>query len=93
MYNSSVKFRKGNIYNNSIKGGVVTMFDKNLLKSEIVLKGLNLDSLAKRLETSKATLSKKVNGKSEWKLSEIQEIGKIVGEDKIVAIFFATKVS
>lgn len=69
------------------------MFDRNLLKSELVYKGLTLEDLAKRLGLSKGTVSKKVNGVSEWTLSEIQKIGSVVGEDKIVAIFFAQKVS
>ncbi len=69
------------------------MFDKNLLKSELVYKDISFEKLAKTLGLSKGTVSKKVNGQSEWTLSEIQKIGSIVGEDKLVAIFFATKVS
>ncbi len=69
------------------------MFDRNLLKSELVLKGLTYEVLSKKLNITKSTLSKKINGVSEWTLSEIQAIREIIGEDKVVAIFFATKVS
>lgn len=69
------------------------IFDKNLLKSEFVLRGLTYETIAKDLKVSKSTLSKKINGVSEWNLAEVQEIGKLIGEDKIIPIFFATKVS
>ncbi len=68
-------------------------FNKNLLKSELVLNGITLGDLAKLLKLTKSTISKKVNGFSEWTLSEIQTIGKTIGDDKIEKIFFADKVS
>ena len=67
------------------------MFDKNLLKSELVLKGLTYESVAKNLNITKSTLSKKINGVSEWNLTEIQTIGKIIGEDKRLRNFTKTK--
>ena len=69
------------------------MFDKNLLKSELVLNGLTLEKLGKILNLSTSTMSKKLNGVSEFTLSEMQALSKILGEEKVVAIFFATKVS
>ena len=69
------------------------MFDKNLLKSELVYHGLTFQLLADNLGIAKSTVSKKVNGYSEWTLSEIQKIGKILGSEKIVEIFFNKKVS
>ena len=41
------------------------MFDKNLLKSELVLKGLTYEKEKKNLNITKSTLSKKINGVSE----------------------------
>ena len=64
------------------------MFDKNLLKSELVYKGLTFQCLANKLGVAKSTISKKVNGLTEWTLSEIQQIGKLIGNDKVLEIFF-----
>lgn len=57
--------------------------------SELVLKQLNATQLAKMLNISKATLSKKLNSKSEFSLDEIQQIGNIIGKEKVLDIFFA----
>lgn len=65
------------------------MFNKSLLMSELVLKQLNATQLAKMLNISKATLSKKLNSKSEFSLDEIQQIGNIIGKEKVIDIFFA----
>lgn len=68
-------------------------FDKKLLKSEFVLHGMSLGDLATLLHLTKPTISKKMNGISEWTLSEIQTIGKMIGNEKVMKIFFAEKVS
>ena len=60
------------------------MFDKNLLKSELVYQGLTFQNLADKLGIAKSTISKKVNGITEWTLSEMQEIGKLIGNDKLL---------
>ncbi len=65
------------------------MFNKSLLMSELVLKQLNATQLAKMLNISKATLSKKLNSKNEFSLDEIQQIGNIIGKEKVLDIFFA----
>ena len=67
------------------------MFDKNLLKSELVLKDLTLEKLGKLLGLSKPTMSKKLNGVSEFTLSEIQALSKILGEEKGCCYFFCNK--
>lgn len=63
------------------------MFDNKKLKAELVLKGVSNTELAKKLKMNNSTLSKKMNGKSEWNLGEIQEIGKIIGSEKLSEIF------
>jgi len=68
-------------------------FDKKLLRSEFVLHSVSLGDLATLLHITKSTISKKMNGISEWTLSEIQAIGKIIGNEKVMSIFFADKVS
>ena len=65
------------------------MFNKLLLKSELTLKELNFSQLAKTLNISKSTLSKKINSKSEFTLAEIQKISLLIGFDKTMNIFFA----
>lgn len=64
------------------------MFDKNLLKAELVYNNYTFEKLAKSLDLTKGTISKKMNGSSEWTLSEIQKIGEIVGKKKLISIFF-----
>lgn len=59
--------------------------------SELVLKQLNATQLAKMLNISKATLSKKLNSKSEFSLDEIQQIGNIIGKEKVLDIFLQSK--
>lgn len=65
------------------------MFNKTLFKSELVLKQITATQLAKILNVNKSTVSKKINGKSEFTHSEIQTIGKLIGNDKLMQIFFA----
>lgn len=69
------------------------MFNSQMLKAELVVRGKTLDFLATLLSISRSTVSKKVNGKNEWTLSELQKMGEFLGQDKLSEIFFARKVS
>ena len=69
------------------------MFDKKQLEAELVLAGITRSNFAKDLGMNTSTLYKKMNGKTDWTLSEIHRTGEILGEDKIPRIFFAKKVS
>lgn len=69
------------------------MFNANLLKAELLIKGISTDELAKILGINKSTLSKRINGKSEWTLSELKKVGEILGVEKLNQIFFNLKVS
>ncbi len=69
------------------------MFDKKKLEAELILADITRASLAKELGIDKSTLYKKMNGKTEWTLSEIQKIGDVLGGEKIHTIFFAKEVS
>ncbi len=64
-------------------------FNQNLFKSELILHNLSIADLAKLLNKTKSSVSKKVNGKSDWKLYELQIIAKAVGTDKVISIFFS----
>ncbi len=66
-------------------------FNQNLFKSELILHNLSLADLAKMLKKTKASVSKKVNGKSDWKLYELQIIAKAVETDKLMSIFLVKK--
>jgi len=63
-------------------------YNKNLLKAELLMNEYSNSKLAKKLNISPATLSKKINGISQWKLAEIQKITNIVGNEKSNLIFF-----
>jgi transcriptional regulator with XRE-family HTH domain len=69
------------------------MFNQNALKAALAMKGKTLANLAAYLGINKSTLSKKINGRSEWTLPEIQKTGDVVGKEKIKEIFFDEKVS
>ena len=65
------------------------MFNANLLKAELLIKGISNDELAKILGINKATLSKRINGKSEWTLSELKQVGNLIGLEKLEKIFLS----
>ena len=62
------------------------MFNANLLKAELIIKGISTDELAKILGINKSTLSKRINGKSEWTLSELKKVGEIHGGERLYQI-------
>ena len=65
------------------------MFEKKQLRAELVIAGISQAELARRLGINKSTLYKKINGITEWTLSEIRKVGEVLGVDKIPRIFFA----
>ena len=69
------------------------MFNVKLLKAELLMKGITNDEFARLLCINKSTLSKKINGKSDWTLSELRKTGEILGVDKLNEIFFDLEVS
>ena len=69
------------------------MFDKKRLEAELVLQNISKAEFAKALGIDTSTLYKKMNGNSDWTLTEIRKTGEILGKDKINPIFFAEKVS
>ena len=69
------------------------MFDKKRLEAELGLQNISKAEFAKALGIDTSTLYKKMNGKSDWTLTEIRKTGEILGKDKINPIFFAEKVS
>ena len=69
------------------------MYNTSELKVELIRMNLSRTQLATALNINKSTLSKKINGQSEWTLAEIQKIGTLLGKEKIVPIFFENFVS
>lgn len=67
--------------------------DRYLLQAEMQRRGFNATQLAKAIGISKSAFSKKINGKSEFTLSEIQGIVEVLGLESPVPIFFAKRVS
>ena len=63
------------------------------LEYEIKKKGISLKELAETLGISKVALYRKINGKSDFKLCEMQKIAEIVGLETAIPIFFAKEVS
>ena len=71
------------------------MIDTKLLKSQLVLKGVNTKDLAEAQGWSNTTANRKVNGKSAFTAPEIQVLVELLNLDTEIAsqIFFAEKVS
>ena len=67
--------------------------NKELLLYEIRKHGLTAEKVSQAIGISKSAFSKKINGKSEFTLSEIQAIVKILGLDSPMDVFFAPQVS
>lgn len=66
---------------------------KRFLKAALAEKGLTLTDCAICIGINAGTLSKKINGKSEWTLSNIKQIAALIGEDRALSIFFTREVS
>ena len=67
--------------------------DKVLLEYEMKKRGLNSATLCKQIGICRSAFSKKCNGKSEFKLSEIQAIVNCLELEDPAPIFFNQKVS
>lgn len=69
--------------------------NKSMLLAEIKLQGLSMGEFLKRIQMIRGTWSKKLNGVSEFKQSEINEIISVLGlsDEKTISIFFSEKVS
>lgn len=55
--------------------------------------GYSMDMIAKELRLTRASLSKKLNGKSEFRSNEIEAWGTAVGVQYITPVFFPSLVS
>jgi len=67
--------------------------DRYLLEMEIKRRGFTMERLSQAIGISKSAFSKKINGKSEFTLGEIQRIVDVLGLESPIPIFFAGKVS
>ncbi len=65
------------------------MYQDNLLKSYLAKKRMTQRVLAGYLGMSEHTLSRKMTGKDDWWLSELQVICKLLDIDDPIPIFFA----
>lgn len=63
------------------------------LEAEMVRKGFTCAQLAQKLGMNRSTFSKKINGVSEFKQSEIEAIIRVLGINDPMPIFFSEKVS
>lgn len=69
------------------------MFDKNLFRAAVVAKGKTMSDVANEIHVSNATMSKKVNGHSEFTRKEIQEICNFLEIENPMPIFFAPQLT
>lgn len=67
------------------------MFQRNELRAALARKDMSIQSLAKALNISPATLSLKINGHGDFVLSEIEQIRKVLDltPEDVLTIFFA----
>ena len=75
------RFPKGNQKKEEI------MQENLLFKAEIVARGIDRKNLANELGINASTLSKKINGLSDWNLAELRKLGTIFGVEKVRVIF------
>lgn len=64
-----------------------------LLEYEMKIKGINKEELAAKLGMSRSALYRKMNGTSEFTLTEVQRIVEILELESPVPIFFTNEVS
>lgn len=64
--------------------------NSNLLKSKMVLHGDNITTLADKLDVSRQTLSLKIDGISDFKLSEVKKIRLMyhLTDEEMLEVFF-----
>ena len=70
------------------------MNDTNKIKGKIVENGFTLETLANAIGMSRQTLSKKIKGRKEFTISEVEAICRElkISDDELVSYFFAAKV-
>jgi transcriptional regulator with XRE-family HTH domain len=64
------------------------MTNTKVLKCLIALSGYNITELAQKLNMSRATLSRKINGRSEFNSTEIMSLCDLIGVEDKDPIFF-----
>lgn len=64
-----------------------------LLEYELKVKGMKKEELCEKLGISRSAFYRKLNGTSEFTLTEIQSIVDILGLESPVPIFFSKEVS
>lgn len=71
------------------------IINTNLLKSQMLLRGVTTKALADAQKWSQTTVSRKINGKVAFKAPEIQVCVELLSLDSAMAsdIFFADKMS
>lgn len=69
------------------------MFNEKAFKRAIEDADMTLEDVAKLLNINIVTLYRKINGESDFYRKEIQKIGSVIGAEKIMSIFFASKVA
>ena len=67
------------------------MFDKARFRAALILKGLKMEDMAQKLGINPATLSRKINGESDFTRLELMKIREILDltPEQFDAIFFA----
>lgn len=67
------------------------MLDKNKFKYFAATRNLTMAEVAKKIGINPATLSKKLNGSTDFTRSEMQRFKEALGlsEDEMISIFFA----
>lgn len=74
-----------------MKSIYMTEVEINRVKGYMVSAGLNIGTLAAKLNTSRSTMSKMINGLSDWSREEMVVAAKIMGNTPGV-IFFGEEV-
>lgn len=69
------------------------MVNTNLLKSTIVKNGLTIGKVAKEMDVHQSTLSRKINGISEFDCQEIIDICKILKIANPIPFFFGSELT
>ena len=75
------------------KGEKKIMFNELKFKAAVVENGKTMADVAKYLNINEATLSRKVNGITEFSREEIQKMCKVLKLDSPVDIFFAKELT
>lgn len=71
------------------------MFDKARFRAALILKGLTMEQLAAALSINPATLSRKINGVTDFTHSEMKRIREILSlsTEQFEGIFFADDIT